>query len=92
MVNESWVFLGCRKFNSREIGAYLGVEVWLQNAPNQPPIKATCVCEEWVADWLLSLAQYKPLPAECCSVRWSSRKKKWYLFVDDIDHCTFIDG
>lgn len=80
--NESWYFLGGRKFASKETGEYLGVEVWLQNSSSQPPIKATCLCDSRVADWLLGGAQYRPIDNSLCSVRWSSRKKKWYLFVD----------
>lgn len=79
MFNESWKFLGGRKFNSAE-GNYLGVEIYAQNAVNQPPVRLTCLCSEKVADALLSTVWGSDL-TQFVQVRWSSRKKKWYAFV-----------
>lgn len=88
--NEAWYFLGGRKFNSRDTGAYLGLEVWLQNSSTQPPIKVTCMCDESTADNILRWCPiYRPICKTSFSVRWSSRKKKWYMFVENDD---FVSG
>lgn len=71
-----WVYLGHRPFVD-ENGQTFGARVWLKNA-KQPPIEATYIGED--LSLIEKLVDYQPLFGSSWRVRWSNKRKKWYLF------------
>ena len=70
-----WVYLGSRPM-CNENGEQFGAVVMLKNAHNYP-IEATYLGDVVLAD---VLTDYQPLDSKRWRVRWSSKRKKWYIF------------
>lgn len=75
--NWGWTYLGSYPMKDAN-GVVFGSIVMLKNAHNYP-IEATFIGED---DLAAQLVDYSQLDSKQWRVRWSAKRKKWYIFKE----------